>query len=119
MGAPPASTEVNYDGNFNYGGAPRGPYVARTTPVGLYPPNPFGLYDVHGNVWEWVADWHARDFYARSPAIDPQGPSTGSLRVQRGGSWDCVGAYCRAAHRHGDPPERRDTFTGFRVACSL
>jgi uncharacterized protein (TIGR02996 family) len=118
MGGPPSSTEVNYDGNYTYGGVAHGPYVGRTTPVGLYPPNPFGLYDVHGNVWEWVQDWHDRDYYAESPAVDPTGPASGSLRVQRGGSWDCIAAYCRAAHRHGDPPERSDHFTGFRVACS-
>jgi uncharacterized protein (TIGR02996 family) len=119
MGGPPCSTEVNYDGNYHYGGAPAGPYVGRPTPVGLYPSNPFGLYDMHGNVWEWVNDWHDRAYYARSPAVDPPGPASGTTRVQRGGSWDCIGAYCRAAHRHGDPPDRRDHFTGFRVVCSL
>jgi uncharacterized protein (TIGR02996 family) len=120
MGTAPSAHEVNYDGNHPCESeAPKGPYIARTTSVGLYPPNPFGLYDTHGNVWEWVHDWHDRGYYADSPAVDPPGPATGHRRVQRGGSWDCIGLYCRAAHRHGDPPERRDQFTGFRVACSV
>jgi uncharacterized protein (TIGR02996 family) len=118
-GAPPSSSLVNYDGNYNYGGTPPGPYLGHPAAVGSYPPSPFGLYDTHGNVFEWVADYYAADYYKSSPEIDPPGPKRGSRRVCRGGSWDCVGWYCRSAHRHGDPSDHSDYQTGLRVACSL
>jgi uncharacterized protein (TIGR02996 family) len=119
MGGPPHAALVNYDGNYVYGGVPRGPYLQRTTPVGSYPPNAFGLYDLHGNVWEWCADWYRKDYYREAPAVDPPGPKRGEQRVARGGCWDCVGWYCRAAHRLGDAPTTRDSFNGFRVALTV
>jgi len=115
LGAPPSADFVNYDGNYNYGGAPVGPYLRRTTAVGSYPPNAFGLYDMHGNVWEWCADYYAEDTYTKKARVDPTGPRRGYDRVRRGGCWDAIGSYCRSAHRNGQPADQTNRFTGFRV----
>jgi len=73
----------------------------RTEPVGSFPANPFGLYDIVGNVWEWCQDWYDETYYARSPTDDPPGPATGEKHVIRGGSWDagrvCALSACRFA----------------------
>lgn len=63
---------------------------SQTHPVGQKHPNNWGLYDVQGNVWEWVADWYDEGYYRISPVADPSGPSTGELRVMRGGSWGSI-----------------------------
>ncbi|MBY0524352.1 MAG: SUMF1/EgtB/PvdO family nonheme iron enzyme [Gemmataceae bacterium] len=96
-------------------GAPVGPYRDRTTTVGSFNPNGFGLYDMHGNVWEWCSDrFGAYNLDARR---DPTGSATGNFRVIRGGGWDSVGYLCRAASRGAfDPAEHRPGF-GFRVVC--
>jgi formylglycine-generating enzyme required for sulfatase activity len=93
----------------------RGPYLERTSKVGSYPPNPFGLYDMHGNVWEWCADYYDRTYYRHSPRYDPQGPAQGTLRVVRGGSCYNIGRFCRAAYRFGVVPTNRDLDVGMRV----
>ena len=67
--------------------------------VGTKNPNPFGLHDMHGNLWEWCSDWYETGYYGSSPGSDPQGPSRGSLRVVRGGSWRNEAAFCRSAAR--------------------
>jgi uncharacterized protein (TIGR02996 family) len=100
-----SSTQANFDGNHPYGGAAEGPYLERTTPVGSYKPNAFGLFDMHGNVWEWCLDWFAP--YTRKDLKDPTGPTTGDLRVLRGGSWNYFGSYCRAAYRCRNVPGNR------------
>ena len=114
-----SSREANFNGNYPYGGAERGPYLERTTKVGSYPPNPFGLYDMHGNVWEWCADFYERTYYRNSPRYDPPGPSHGSLRVVRDGSCYNIGRFCRAAYRFGVSPANRDIDVGMRVVMEL
>jgi formylglycine-generating enzyme required for sulfatase activity len=109
-----ASTQANFDGDYPYGADP-GPYLGRTCKVGSYEPNRLGLYDMHGNVWEWCFDWYDRDYYQGSPRSDPAGPAEGSSRVCRGGSWDCFGQRCRSAWRNGTEPANRYEWLGFRV----
>ncbi|MBI5757980.1 MAG: SUMF1/EgtB/PvdO family nonheme iron enzyme [Planctomycetales bacterium] len=115
-----SSKQANFDGNYPYGGAEKGPNLGRTTTVGSYPPpNDFGLFDMHGNVWEWCQDYYHEKYYAQRVESDPQGPSTGNDRVSRGGSWMYVAAFTRAAFRIGIPPDFRLFTHGFRVVCAI
>jgi formylglycine-generating enzyme required for sulfatase activity len=90
-----------------------------THPVGQKVPNAWGLYDVHGNVWEWVQDCYDDSYYGESPRVDPKGPASGEYRVLRGGSWNDDPDYCRAAHRHRFNPGNRDSDFGFRLALDF
>jgi uncharacterized protein (TIGR02996 family) len=115
FGSSLSSAQANFDGNYPYGGADEGPYLERTCKVGSYPPNAFSLFDMHGNIWQWCADWFDGDYYARSPRRDPQGPSEGPYRVYRGGSWFNNGRCCRSAYRRRDVPADQGRDLGFRV----
>jgi formylglycine-generating enzyme required for sulfatase activity len=88
---------------------------AFTAPVGQFSPNAFGLHDMLGNAWEWVSDWHADDYYAKSPLNDPQGPATGEVKVRRGGSWHTWSFYARCAFRNWNTPQTRYTLVGMRL----
>jgi formylglycine-generating enzyme required for sulfatase activity len=104
--------QVNYDGNYPYGSAAKGVFREKTTPVGGFPANAWGLRDMHGNVWEWCVDWYGDSLPG---GTDPTGPSTGSLRVIRGGCWGNYAQRCRSAYRGNLDPASRGSSLGFRV----
>jgi formylglycine-generating enzyme required for sulfatase activity len=90
-----------------------------TTPARAFSPNGYGLYDVVGNVWEWVADWYASDTYQSAPERNPRGPADGRLRLLRGGGWPVSDIrMLTCTHRHEVPPDTYSYSIGFRIACS-
>jgi uncharacterized protein (TIGR02996 family) len=114
--------QANYNTRYPYSGGNGERGVGRTTTVGRYPPNAYGLYDLHGNVWEWCSDWYGSDYYDDGRKRDPDGPDNGFGRVLRGGSWCNPARDCRSALRRcGHPVFSRyhDGNTGFRLALSM
>lgn len=87
----------------------------QTHPVGQKEPNAWGLYDMTGNVWEWVHDWYDANYYGASQEVDPMGPDSGPGRVFRGGSWDSYEAFCRNAYRYYGSPQYKGSTIGFRL----
>jgi formylglycine-generating enzyme required for sulfatase activity len=103
----------------NYLVDPGAKHQRGTRPTGTYEPNGYGLYDMAGNVWEWVSDWYASEYYAVSEPRDPQGPASGTMRVVRGGSWvNSDAAMLRCAYRHQVPPDTYAYSIGFRIVCA-
>jgi uncharacterized protein (TIGR02996 family) len=116
FGATITSEQVNYNGNYPYGGGTKDLYRETPTPVGSFPANAWGLTDMHGNVWEWCQDRYGKNYYRKSPEGDPPGPSRGSYRVHRGGGWNYFGRDCRSAYRDWSTPANRNELLGFRAA---
>ena len=106
--------QANYDGNYSYNNHAKGEYRQRTTPVRSFAPNQWGLYDMHGNVFEWCWDWFGA--YSGEAKTDPAGAGFGTYRVLRGGSWNSFGQYLRSAYRYYYDPSHGDPSIGFRLA---
>ena len=107
--------QANYCGLYPYNNNAEGIYRDKTTPVGTFKPNPWGLYDMHGNVNEWCWDWHGD--YSNADQTNPDGAVSGAGRVFRGGSWGDGGRYLRSAYRDFDPGGGNHTI-GFRLVRS-
>ena len=112
-----SSTQANFNGVYPYGGAAPGLYLDTTTKVGAYAPNAWGLYDMHGNVWEWCSDWYARSLPG-GEVTDPKGPATGENRVLRGGGWRYSAVVCRSAARGFYSPAGRVNGFGIRLVLA-
>ena len=106
----------DYIGGMGMSNNPSGICLWRTSPVGSYQPNGFGLYDMHGNVAEWCLDWYG--MYPAGSVANPRGPASGSGRAIRGFGWDSYPVYCRSAVRGGIPPDTRCYTCGFRVVLA-
>src|SRR5262249_48955147 len=118
------SNLANCDGNYPFGTNMKGPYIQRPTRVDgvgekyQYPPNPWGLSDMHGNVWQWCEDAYDKNFYKKAEPEAPFNPGNAtSAHVPRGGSWCGPARYCRSAYRGSAGPDNCPDDIGFRVAC--
>jgi formylglycine-generating enzyme required for sulfatase activity len=105
--------QANYDENYPYNNNAKGTYREKTTAVGSFSPNAWGLYDMHGNVWEWCWDWYGD--YSSGSQTDPVGAVTGTYRVLRGGGWGDDCQLLRSALRLNDYPSNRFSYLGFRL----
>ena len=110
-----STDQANYNGNYPMPGCSKGRYRKETISVGSFSPNAWGLYDMHGNVYEWCEDWY-KDDYPSGHVTDPRGTSSGSDRVLRGGSWGDDAGSIRSAIRRRDGPDSGSFRIGFRVA---
>ena len=117
------TTELaNYDRNYTYADGPKGRYLEKTTPVGTFPANTFGLYDMHGNVYEWCMDhWHRDDDEAPDDGSAWLGSSSkpDAARILRGASWFSPPRMCRSAYRYYDAAGTRLSFIGFHVVSCV
>ena len=109
------SKEANFYGKLPYGTEVVGEYREKTTPIASFPANPWGLHDMHGNLYEWVSDWYEE---APTSTKDPKGPDKGDGRIIRGGAWDRKATSCRSAYRYSRDPNRRAHNIGFRVVVT-
>jgi formylglycine-generating enzyme len=110
------TSQANYDGDYPYNNNPVGIHRGKVLPVESFAPNAWGVYDMHGNVWEWCNDWY--DSYSPEPRNNPKGPATGSFKTYRGGCWEFFAVSCRSACRDYSRIGRRVSFIGFRIATS-
>ena len=108
--------QVNYNGHYLYADGRKGEYRRQTLRVHALPANPWGLYQMHGNVWEWCQDGYAD--YPETSVIDPVGPSISKFHMVRGGSWLCNAGYLRSAYRSGGGPNEQGTSLGFRLCLA-
>jgi formylglycine-generating enzyme required for sulfatase activity len=114
-----STNQANYDGRFGYEGGPSGQYRERTMPVDSFQPNPWGLYQIHGNVWEWTEDCYQENYNGVPQDGAPRTGGDCPTRVVRGGSWASAPLLLRSANRGGDAPGSRGLDLGFRVARTL
>jgi len=110
-------TDCNLDTKLNEMGWYCGNAESKTHPAAQKQPNAWGLYDMHGNVWEWCQDWY--DSYSTTSVTDPVGPASGLYRVGRGSSWSKYAKFCRSAERGGNSPDSRYNFVGLRLMRML
>lgn len=112
-----SSRLANFNGHFPYGEGQQSKYLEKSAPVGQYAPNWLGLYDMHGNTFEWCLDWYSPYQTNSTPhgIIDPQGPEDGKDKIYRGGSWFDVSGFCRSAFRGKTNPHDRSDHLGFRI----
>ena len=108
-----STDQANYDGNYPLSNCPKGEDRNKTIPVGSFEPNAYGLYDMHGNVYDWCQDWYGE--YPTTSVLDPTGSDKGDFRVLRGGSWAYYARYCRSAFRSRSEPASRGDISGFRL----
>jgi formylglycine-generating enzyme required for sulfatase activity len=107
------TSQANYDGNYPYNNNAKGEYRQKTMPVGSLAANAYGLFDMHGNVWEWCSDWYG--YYSKSAQTNPKGLLSGSDRVLRGGSWGDSAVNCRSTCRLSIYPNYHRDSIGFRL----
>jgi formylglycine-generating enzyme required for sulfatase activity len=112
-----STDQANYNGNFTYGDGKKGVNRKKTTPVGSFPANAWGLHDMHGNLWQWCQDWDGE--YPQKDVVDPQGADNGKFPVLRGGSWFNGPRDCRSASRLSFDPGYRGQAYGLRVCFCL
>jgi len=106
--------QANFNGEKPYTNCEKGKFRNAALPVGSFPPNSFGLYDMHGNIWQWCSDWYGE--YDVDKKNNPKGPETGGLKVDRGGGFYDPAWRCRSAYRGGGtPPDNKGTGDSFRI----
>jgi formylglycine-generating enzyme required for sulfatase activity len=111
-----STAQANYNGNLPYHTGNRGLFRKTTTPAGSFPPNEWGIYDMHGNVWEWCWDYNSIPRASSTVIVNPSGDVTGTSRINRGGAWASAGNWLRSAARDSDLPETASGNLGFRLA---